>query len=405
MKKLDVSASSLDVGTSTEDDDITVCILGADGRVLNSLIQDVLEWTMRTPHVYPFNLGIAKEKYKYEIVVYQNSIFELIYEVSFLVERNIDISSECVVEINPAALVVLEGVKEWLTAKNKKVDEWMMHLIFEMRFNEFRIQADDVQLEIKKAVNDLTLFLNKKLKKAKGNRILHSFKRNSTECYKQLMLAGQQAWKQHNSILLIRLDWGEPYRVPDMRAKFASQQDYEARVKQVSAIREKMLKILRKMFKDDLVLFAWKIECAPIKGLHIHWLIGLNGAKYQDRVNVPRTIAQKWDEKLRADGAYTRNQSTRQKHEEAILRVINYSDPLLWRIMGGYADYLTKVDYLTRFRAPGKMRSFGCTKLKEITKPKKGPKRSKKVPKLDMLVVRRPLKELSDEMGWKEYKA
>ena len=166
-----------------------------------------------------------------------------------------------------------------------------------------------------------------------------------------------------------------------------------------------MLNILRKMFKKDLVFFAWKIECAPIKGLHIHWLIGLNGAKYQDRINVPRAIAEKWDEKLGADGAYTRNPSTRQKHEEAILRVINYSDPLLWRILGGYADYLTKVDYLTRFRAPGKMHSFGCTKLKEITQYKKGPKRSKKMPKLDILAVLRPLQELSDEMGWTEYKA
>ncbi|CAM4400232.1 Inovirus Gp2 family protein [Comamonas aquatilis] len=405
MKKMDVSASSLDVNSSTEDDDIPVCIRGADGRVLNPLIQDVLEWLMRTPHVYPFNLEIKKTKYKYEIVNYQKSIFDLIYEVSFLVERNIDISSECFVEINPAALAVLEGTKEWLTAKNKKVNDWVMHLIFEMTFNEFRIQSDDDQLEIKKAVNDLTLFLNKKLMKNGGNKVLHGFKRNSTECYKQLMLVGEQSWKLHNSILLIRLDWGEPYRVPDMRAKFVSQQDYETRFKQVSATREKMFKILRKMFKGDLVFFAWKIECAPIKGLHIHWLIGLNGAKHQDRIKVPRMIAEQWDEKLGADGACTRNPSIRQKHEEAILRVINYSDPLLWRIVGGYADYLTKVDYLTRFRAPGKMHSFGCTKLKEITQPKKGPKRSKKMPKLDMLAVRRPLKELSDEMGWKEYKA
>lgn len=405
MKKMDVSASSLDVGTSREDDNIPVYIRGADGRVLNPLIKYVLEWTMRTPHVYPFKLGIAKEKYKYEIVVYQQSIFELIYEVSFLIERNIDISSECFVEINPAALVLLEGIKEWLTTKNKKVDEWVMHIIFEMTFNEFRIQTDDVKLKIKMAVNDLTLSLNKNLMEAGGKRIIHSFKRGSRENYKQLMLVGEQSWRLHSSVLLIRLDWGEPYRVPDMRAKFASQQDYETRFKQVSTVREKMLKILRKMFKDDLIFFAWKIECAPIKGLHIHWLIGLNGSKHQDRINVARTIAQKWDEKLRADGAYTRNQSIRQKHEEAILRVINYSDPLLWRIMGGYADYLTKVDYLTRFRAPGKMRSFGCTKLKEITASKKGPKRSKKMPKLDMLAVRRPLKELSDEMGWKEYKA
>lgn len=405
MKKLDVSASSLDVSASTEDDEAPVYMRGADGVVLNSMIQNVVEWTLRTPHVYPFNLEINKQKYKYEIVVYQKSIFELIYEVSSLVGRNIDISSECFVEINPAALVVLEGTKEWLTAKNKKVNEWVMHLIFEMTFDEFRIQSDDVQLEIKKAVNDLSLFLHKNLMQAGGNSLLHSFKRNSTECYKQLMLVGEQSWKLHSSILLIRLDWGEPYRVPDMRAKFASQQDYEARFKQVSESREKMLKILRKMFKNDLVFFAWKIECAPIKGLHIHWLIGLNGAKYQDRINVARMIAHKWDEKLGVDGAYTRNPSIRQKHEEAVLRVINYSDPLLWRIMGGYADYLTKVDYLTRFRAPGKMRSFGCTKLKEISESKKGPKRSKKMPKLDMLAVRRPLKELSEEMGWKEYKA
>ncbi|MDH1381307.1 inovirus Gp2 family protein [Comamonas aquatica] len=405
MNKLDVSASSLGVITLTEDDEVPVYIRGADGLVLNSMIQNVLEWTLRTPHVYPFNIEAQKQKYKYEILVYQKSVFDLIYEVSFLIERNIDISSECSVEINPAALVVLEGTKEWLTSKNKNVSEWVMHLIFEMTYNEFRIQSDDVKFEIKKAVNCLTLYLHKRLMKAGGWKILHGFKRNSTECYKQLMQVGEQSWKQHNSILLIRLDWGEPYRVPDMRAKFASQQDYEARFKQVSTTREKMLNILRKMFKDDLVFFAWKIECAPIKGLHIHWLIGLNGAKHQDRINVPRMIAQEWDEKLGADGAYTRNQSTRQKHEEAILRVIHYSDPLLWRIMGGYADYLTKVDYLTRFRAPGKMRSFGCTKIKEITKSKKGPKRSKKMPKLDMLAVRRPLRELSDEMGWKEYKA
>lgn len=405
MKKLIHPASSLDVSTSTEDDEAPVYMRGTDDVVLNFMIQNVVEWTLRTPHVYPFNLEIHKQKYKYEIVVYQKSIFELIYEVSSLVGRNIDISSECFVEINPAALVVLEGTKEWLTAKNKKVNEWVMHLIFEMTYNEFRIQSDDVQLEIKKAVNDLSLFLHKNLMQAGGNDLLHSFKRNSTECYKQLMLVGEQSWKQHDSILLIRLDWGEPYRVPDMRAKFASQQDYETRFKQVSAIREKMLKILRKMFKDDLVFFAWKIECAPIKGLHIHWLIGLNGAKHRDRINVPRMIAEKWDEKLGVDGAYTRNPSIRQKHEEATLRVIDYSDPLLWRILGGYADYLTKVDYLTRFRAPGKMHSFGSTKLKEIVKPKKGPKRSKKMPKLDMPAVRRPLQELSDEMGWKEYKA
>ena len=150
MKKLDISASSLDVRASKEDGEAPVFIRGADGAVLNFIIQNVLEWNLRTPHVYPFDLEVHKKKYKYELVVYQKSIFELIYEVSFLVGREVDISSECFVEINPAALVVLEGTKEWLTVKNKNVNEWVMHLIFEMTFNEFRIQSNDVQLEIKK---------------------------------------------------------------------------------------------------------------------------------------------------------------------------------------------------------------------------------------------------------------
>ena len=48
-----------------------------------------------------------------------------------------------------------------------------------------------------------------------------------------------------------------------------------------------------------------------------------------------------------------------QKHEEAILRVIDYSDPLLWRIVGGgYVDYLTKVDYFVKLQTPGKNAQF-----------------------------------------------
>ena len=70
------------------------------------------------------------------------------------------------------------------------------------------------------------------------------------------------------------------------------------RFRAVSEIREKMLKSLRKMFGDDLVFYAWKIECAPVKGLHIHWMIGLNGDKHQDRINVPRAIVAHWDEML-----------------------------------------------------------------------------------------------------------
>src|SRR5690606_23667526 len=101
---------------------------------------------------------------------------------------------------------------------------------------------------------------------------------------------------RNSSILLIRLDWGYKYQVPDFRGKFDSYEDYAKRFLEVANYRKLMLKVLRDMFGDDIAFFAWKIECGSVKGLHIHWFIGLNGAKHQDRINIPKAIADKWDE-------------------------------------------------------------------------------------------------------------
>ena len=146
------------------------------------------------------------------------------------------------------------------------------------------------------------------------------------------------------------------------------------------------------MFAGPLL---WKIECAPIKGLHIHWLIGLNGTKHQDRINVPKAIAQMWDAAVGNPDTYTWNLNAQQKNEDAILRVIDYSDPSLWPIVGGYAEYLTKVDYVVHLRTPERMHGFGSSKVPKVVKRKTGPKRSKPEQVVDPWAVRRPLRELN----------
>lgn len=379
-------------------------VYDSDNSMLSNYIKDLLEWCVRTPHVFPFHRKEKNNKYKSVLLKYQKALCECVSEVF----SNLISGTDCVdffyLEVNPDVKIILEGIKLWLRKKEEN-DEYLFSLLSQLDYNAYQLQSEKDKARVKKALNGLSAYLRKKLMQAGHKEKVHGFKRNSTECYKQVLQVCQQAWEAHSSILLIRLDWGYRVKVPDMRAVFASPQDYEVRFKKVSEYRAKMLKVLRKMYGDNLAFFVWKIECAPVKGLHIHWLIGVNGAKHQDRINVPRFIADKWDEIVGDSDAYTRNLSAEQKHEEAILRVIDYSDPLLWRIVGGYADYLTKVDYLVRLRTPKGMRSFGSTKLTQTIKPKKGPKRRKPMPELDRWAVRRPLNELSTEMGWQGYKA
>lgn len=379
-------------------------IYDSDNSILSNSIKDLLEWCVRTPHVFPFHRDEKYRKYKIALLKYQKALCECVSEVFSNLISEADGVEYFYLKVNPDAKIVLEGIKLWLKKKEES-DEYLFSLLYQFDYNAYLLQSEKDKARVKKALNGLSAYLRKKLMKSGHKEKVHSFKRNSTECYKQVLQVCQQAWEAYSSILLIRLDWGYRVKVPDMRGIFTSAQDYEMRFKQVSEYRAKMLKALRKMYGNDLAFFVWKIECAPFKGLHIHWMIGLNGAKHQDRINVPKAIANKWDEIVGDPEAYTWNLSAEQKHEEAILRVIDYNDPLLWRIVGGYADYLTKVDYLVRLRTPKGMRSFGCTKLTQAIKPKKGPKRGKPMPALDPWAVRRPLNELSAEMGWQGYKS
>jgi len=376
----------------------------SENSILSNCVNVVLEWCVRTPHVLPFKRKKECKKYNGGILGYQKALCECVAEVYTHLIRGSELLEAFYLEVNPSAKLIFEEIKFWLKRKESS-DAYLFDLLYQLDYNLYRLQSTKDQQLLQKAFNGLSAYLRKKLMLAGHKEKVHSFKRNSTKCYKKVLKVCKQAWDKHSSILLIRLDWGYRAKVPDLRAVFASPQDYEDGFKKVSQYRQKMLKVLREMYGDDLAFFVWKIECAPVKGLHIHWLIGLNGAKHQDRINVPKAIAAKWDQVLDDASAYTWNLSAEQSHDEAILRVIDYSDPLLWRIVGGYADYLTKVDYLVRLRTPKGKRSFGTTRLRPSDKSKKGPRRSKPMPDLDAWAVRRPLNELSTEMGWQGYKA
>lgn len=205
--------------------------------------------------------------------------------------------------------------------------------------------------------------------------VVKSFRRNSKERRDHLMSVANDAWKRHSSILLIRLDWGfgktrflQPYHC-------MGQAEFESCLAEVCGYRNQMLSILAKMFGSSLAFYAWKIECGDSKGIHMHWLLAVNGSKHQDRVNVGLRIQKEWDATIGNGQTYTFNVNGMRNAERSGLRVINYNDPELWDIVGRYVDYFLKVDYTLKLRMPKGMRSFGCSKLRTSLNRKPGPKR------------------------------
>ncbi len=388
----------LSIQRSSEEDEN--CIPDTCSETLSESCATILEWCARSVHVPPF----PKNKYKdkFGMMQYQFAMMVCIHEVGLKIFQDRDIKDDHSMVVSFIVREVIGTVELWLLSKEEE-DSDFLDFVNRSHWNHYKIMSHFERGKLEGYANELSIILREKLMNAGFRERVHSFKKNSLNRYKQLMRVVEQAFCKHSSILLIRLDWGFKRRIPDLRGKFSSAENYDERFQYVNNCRLKMLNVLRKMFGTNLAFFVWKIECGSVRGLHIHWMIGLNGAKHQDRINVPKNIASKWDQEVADENAYTWNLNASQLQEGAILRVIEYSDPLLWRIVGGYADYLTKVDYLVRHRTPKGNRSFGCSKLKtESAKVKKGTRRRKKMPVLDMLKVRRPLTELRAQMSIKE---
>lgn len=378
------------------------CINTACSKDYVQACQTIIEWSTRIPHLLPFQINESIRKDIRGRMNYKNAILYVMSTSAHNVFQDNNFAAPVMLKVSPAVQEITWTAREWVLLKEEEDPEFFAVVAVNHERLYQILPRLDKQI-VAAYANQLSIILRKKLMDAGFREKLHSFKRNSTEIYKQLMAAAHQAWIKHSSILLIRLDFGYRRRVPDLRGSFASKEDYEQRFRKMAQYREIMLKVLRNMYGKDIAFYAWKIECATVRGLHTHWLIGLNGAKHQDRINIPKAIAQKWDEVIGDEHVYTWNLNADQKHENAILRVINYSDPMLWRIVGGYSDYLTKVDYLVRHRTPQGMRSFGCSKITTSrSKAKKGPKRSKSMPALDMLKVRRSFAETSIQTNMKE---
>ncbi|MEG2974620.1 MAG: inovirus-type Gp2 protein [Comamonas sp.] len=229
------------------------------------------------------------------------------------------------------------------------------------------------------SLNNFVIQLKDALNKAELREEVKSFYRNANERYQQLMKVALQSWEINCKNVLLRIDWGFYVEHPRKPFHLKTEQEISEEFSVVDVKRNLMLKRLKKMFGKDLSFYAWKIECGHHKGLHIHWLIALNGSKYQNPYYHSRAITEDWTQHVCGKESYVWNVLGICKPGSEYLRNIYYRDEELITILSTYASYLTKLDVTMKLRAPESFRTFGCSKIKKNNKNKPGPKRKSSI--------------------------
>lgn len=220
-----------------DDVDIDLLISNGYGLNLSRPFRVLLEWVMRTPHVYPFNLDRNNCKFNNEYTTYVLAMFDLLFEASQIIDGGQGVVVECYAKASPLVSALIDGAKEWLICNEE--EEWVRKFLFKIEYNDYRIQASEDRFKIKCAINNLSIFLNKKLKGMGGTQVIHSLVKTALKNYKHGMQLADQAFQRNSSILLMRLDWGEEIRVLDDRAKFETIKNIKIGLIKLSLIKKK----------------------------------------------------------------------------------------------------------------------------------------------------------------------
>lgn len=274
-------------------------------------------------------------------------------------------------KFSPMIQLILDRIRKKEEHYQKNLNRSFIEETRDIRFatpNEFnKIQED---------YNDFAMELRIALLEAGMKERVKSFTRNAKERYKRFLAGCSAAFEKHSRCLAIRLDTSSRKKTLPYR-DFAktTPETFKEECLEIDRHRENFVKHLNRHFGKELAFYAWKIEYGVNRGFHIHWFILLNGNKHQDRINIPMKLGEHWRNIITMGNGVYRNVNTDHDQQTSGLRVMHHSDPDLQHHMEGIASYLTKVDYHIKIVLPDNMRSFGCTKFKNKSACKPGPKR------------------------------
>ncbi len=173
--------------------------------------------------------------------------------------------------------------------------------------------------------------------------------------FKELKKYIKAIFEQHSRVLVLRIDFGYLNR-------FCSSpwQGDTVTYDEVKEHREILFRHLnRKILKDSMLGFAWKLEYGLDKTYHYHMMFFLDGSKVREDITIARIIGELWvDVATKGKGLYYNCNGNKGAYRHCGIGMIKADDLSGREALEHAAFYLTKVDYYIRMVAPNNGRTF-----------------------------------------------
>ena len=178
--------------------------------------------------------------------------------------------------------------------------------------------------------------------------------RGSRKNYAGLTKLIDALFESYSKLLVVRLDLGFRKSFP-----FGGQDDFHPTFEEVRGLWRQMLKFFRKRLKPrHLVGYAWKIEHAPDKGMHVHALLFFNGQEVSRDVQLAQMIGEYWAHQVTGGrGVYFNCKKEEYKYRG--IGMIAHHDLELRKGLAIATAYLTKLDDLVSLVLPKGAKAFG----------------------------------------------
>lgn len=193
--------------------------------------------------------------------------------------------------------------------------------------------------------------------------------RGATEARKVLTKLVGDVFRKYAKVLVVRLDLS--YKKTSKRPLDQQNLNHS----DVGRNLRKLLKNLKeKLFKVNLITYAWKLEYGPLRGYHYHVFFFFDGSKCRQDIDMANQIGEHWASVItQGGGSYFNCNAIQHKYPSPGIGMIDHRD--WWKIdnlKNKALEYLIKVDYYIRPIADRKIRTFGTGAMLKSRTSKRG---------------------------------
>lgn len=197
-------------------------------------------------------------------------------------------------------------------------------------------QANDLLKKLEVAARCLHRRLRSPcVKKAHSN-----FRRNAQKTFRHLLAYLDYCFRSRCNLLAIRVDLG--FHLTDQHILHPDESDRNPDFDSIANWRDQFANHLENTFRDNLVGRVLKVEHGAEKKFHLHCLILLDAAKYQQDVMIGKQLGEFWSKSItQGQGGYFNINGSRTRHLWPALGRIDGTNPTVQVGLQLIAAYFT----------------------------------------------------------------